>query len=218
MLVRLKLFAQLRERAGRDVLEVELPDGARVHDALEAVAGLADGLPLVLAVNREYANDDTPLRPGDELALVPPVSGGAAPDRRRHVRITHEALSLDAVAARVVDPRAGAVVTFSGTTREVPYLDYEAYTEMAGAELERIAFEALSAHDLCAVAAEHRIGRVALGEASVIVAASAPHRPAAFAGARELIDEIKRRLPIWKAEEGAWVAGTVPPKPPSPSV
>ncbi len=207
MLVRVRLFAQLRERAGAPVLELDLPEGARVADAIAAVGDLADGLPLVMAVNREYADPDVTLHAADELALVPPVSGGAA---ALHWRVTPEPLSLDALAARVADPRAGAVVTFSGTTRDVAHLDYEAYVEMAQAELERIVRAVAAEHELCAAAAEHRTGRVALGEASVIVAASAPHRPAAFLGARALIDEIKAQLPIWKREEGEWVAGAVP--------
>src|SRR3954452_7616708 len=110
MLVRVRLFAQLRERAGAPVLELDLPDGARVADALAAVGDLADGLPLVMAVNREYADAGVILHAADELALVPPVSGGAV---ARHWRVTDEPLSLDALAARVADPRAGAVVTFS---------------------------------------------------------------------------------------------------------
>jgi MoaE-MoaD fusion protein len=208
MLVRIRLFAQLRERAGAPVIELDLPEGARVRDALSAVGDLAAGLPLVMAINREYAREDAPLHAADELALVPPVSGGAGPTL--HWRVTQEPLSLDALAARVADPRAGAVVTFSGTTRDVAFLDYEAYAEMAVVELERIVRNAAAEHGLCAAAAEHRTGRVALGEASVIVAASAPHRPEAFLGARALIDTIKERLPIWKREEGEWVQGTAP--------
>src|SRR5215207_8854251 len=115
MHVRIRLFAMLRERAGTSELELELPEGARVRDALAAVEELAGGLPLVMAVNREYADADAPLAPGDELALIPPVSGGAEP----HVAIVEAPLSLDALVARVRDPRAGAVVTFAGVTREV---------------------------------------------------------------------------------------------------
>jgi MoaE-MoaD fusion protein len=209
MRVRVRLFAQLRERAGASELELDLPDGARVADALEAVAGLAEGLPLVMAVNREYAAADHELHPADELALVPPVSGGAPP--RVHVRLADGPLSLDAVVDAVADPRAGAVVTFSGMTRDVSHLDYEAYAEMVEPELRRIVERAIADHGLCAAAAEHRAGRVARGEPSVLVAASAPHRPEAFAGARQIIDEIKRRAPIFKREEGDWAAGTVPP-------
>jgi molybdopterin converting factor subunit 1 len=209
MVVRIRLFAGLRERAGRDELELELPDGARVADALAAVEELAGGLPLVLAVNREYAASEDRLSPGDELALIPPVSGGAA--TAPHVAVRDEPLSLDALAAAVRDPRAGAVVTFSGVTREVEHLDYEAYATMAAEQIERIVAAAIERHRLCAAAAEHRIGRVPRAEPSVIVATSAPHRGEAFAGAREIIDEIKRRAPIWKREEGDWVAGQAPP-------
>jgi molybdopterin synthase catalytic subunit len=211
MIVSVRLFAMLRQRAGRDRLEIELPEGARVEDALRAVDHLAGGLPLVMAVNREYASADQPLAPGDELALIPPVSGGAtvAP----HVAIRDEPLSIAALSAAVRDPRAGAVVVFEGVTREVGWLDYEAYAEMAAEQIRGIVTAAIERHGLCAAAAEHRIGRVPLGEPSVIVAASAPHRGEAFDGAREIIDEIKARAPIWKAEEGEWVEGTAPPTP-----
>ncbi len=210
MIVRVRLFAALRERAGTDRLELELPDGARVADALAAVDGLAEGLPLVLAVNREYAARDRVLHERDELAVVPPVSGGAA---QVWTAVVDHALSLDALVARVQDGRAGAVVTFSGVTRDVAFLDYEGYVEMAERELRRIVDEAVAEHGLCAAAAEHRTGRVVTTEASILVAASAPHRPAAFAGARRIIDEIKERLPIWKQEEGAWKHEHVPPAP-----
>jgi MoaE-MoaD fusion protein len=211
MVVRVRLFAALRERAGRDQLELELPDGALVSDALAAVADLAADLPLVLAVNREYAARDDRLAPGDELALIPPVSGGAA--TAPHVAVRSEPLSLDTLAAAVRDPRAGAVVTFSGVTRDVDHLDYEAYAEMAAEQIEAIVAAAIERHGLTAAAAEHRIGRVPRSEASVVVAASAAHRAEAFAGAREIIDEIKRRVPIWKREEGQWVRGQAPPTP-----
>ena len=204
----MRLFAGLREAAGRDELELELPDGARVADALAQVQHLAPGTSLVLAVNREYAARDVVLAEGDELAVVPPVSGG---------EVVEGELSLDAVAARVADPRAGAVVTFSGVTRDVEFLDYEAYAEMAGAKIDAIVAEAIERHGLCRAAADHRFGRVPLGEASVVVAASAPHRPEAFAGAREIIDRIKAEAPIWKREEGAWVEGTVPTEAPAPA-
>jgi MoaE-MoaD fusion protein len=209
MVVHVRLFAALRERAGRDAIDLELPDGALVSDALAAVDDLARDLPLVLAVNREYASRGDALSPGDELALIPPVSGGAA--TAPHVAVRAEPLSLDALAAAVRDPRAGAVVTFSGVTREVDHLDYEAYAEMAAEQIEAIVAAAIERHGLCRAAAEHRVGRVARSEASVIVAASAPHRAEAFAGAREIIDEVKRRAPIWKREEGEWVRGHAPP-------
>lgn len=215
MHVTVKLFAALRERAGADELDLELPDGARVRDALAAIDHLAPpGVCLVLAVNRQYAAEDLLLSPGDELAVVPPVSGGAPDEEpataRVHVAIREEPLSLDAVAARVADPRAGAVVTFDGRTREVPHLDYEAYAEMGEQVLREIAQEAVARHGLCAAAVEHRVGRVALGEPSVLVAVSAPHRPEAFLGAREIIDALKERAPFWKKEDGEWKHESVP--------
>jgi molybdopterin converting factor subunit 1 len=215
MEVTVRLFAMLRERAGADSLTLELPDGARVGDALasDALAPLADGIPLVMAVNREYADAEHVLDPGDELALIPPVSGGATASAP-WVRVSAEPLSLDALAARVRDPRAGAVVTFSGVTREVDRLDYEAYGEMAEERIAAILAEAHASHGLEAIAAEHRVGSVPLGEPSVIVAASSAHRPEAFAAAREAIDRIKAEAPIWKreveGEEGRWVQGTRP--------
>ena len=211
--VTVRLFAVLRERAGAPELTLDLPDGARVRDALSELAALAGDVPLVMAVNREYAPDDRVLDPGDELALIPPVSGGsvgAAP----FVRVTGEPLSLEALAERVRDPRAGAVVTFQGVTREVERLEYEAYAEMAEERLAEIALEAVERHGLCGAAVEHRVGTVPLSEPSVTVAASAPHREEAFAGAREMIDRVKSEAPIWKKEvEGGrerWVEGTSP--------
>jgi molybdopterin converting factor subunit 1 len=217
MNVSVRLFAGLRERAGTDRLDVELPDGARVADVLAALASTPVGAlrprECVVAVNREYAAPDAPVRAGDEIALVPPVSGGS--DAVRHVMVTDEPLDLAALAARVRDPRAGAVVLFEGVTREVPELDYEAYAEMAVERIEAIAAEEAARHGLCAVAIEHRTGAVALSEPSVIVAASAPHRAEAFAGARALIDRVKAEAPIWKVEVAAGgrrrVEGTLPP-------
>jgi molybdopterin converting factor subunit 1 len=211
--VTIRLFAILRERAGTGSVTLELPEGARVRDALDSLSGLAEGIPLVMAVNREYASEEQVLDAGDELALIPPVSGGstrAAP----WVRVSAEPLSLDALAARVRDARAGALVTFSGVTREVERLDYDAYMEMAEERMAAIATEAVERHRLCAAAVEHRIGEVALSEPSVIVAVSAPHRGEAFAGAREIIDRVKAEAPIWKKEieggEGRWVEGSQP--------
>jgi molybdopterin synthase catalytic subunit/molybdopterin converting factor small subunit len=211
MVVRVRLFAILRERAGRGEVELELPEGARVRDALGALADVAAGVPVVMAVNREYADEEVVLAPGDELALVPPVSGGAV-GAAPHVRVTGEPLSLDAVRAHVTDPRAGAVVCFEGVTRDVAHLDYEAYGEMAESRIREIVAAAVERHGLCAAAAEHRTGRVALSEPSVVVAASAAHRGEAFAGAREIIDRIKAEAPIWKKEPEGWVPGNVPPR------
>jgi molybdopterin synthase catalytic subunit len=132
----------------------------------------------------------------------------------RAARVTGEPLDLAALAAAVRDPRAGAVVSFEGVTREVDALDYEAYAEMAEPRLRAIAAEEAARHGLCAVAVEHRTGAVALGEPSVIVSASAPHRAEAFAGARAIIDRVKAEAPIWKVEvtpgERRRVPGTLP--------
>lgn len=208
MEVTIRLFAQLRERAGAREVRLDLPEGALVRDALAEVSHLADGLPLVMAVNREYAPEDLPLSEGDELALIPPVSGGSA-ETVAHTRVTSEPLSLDALVARVRDPRAGAVVTFQGVTREVDRLEYEAYTQMAEERIALIVAEAIERHSLCAAACEHRVGDVPLSEPSVAVAVSAPHRPEAFEAAREIIDRVKAEAPIWKKEvegdEGRWI-------------
>jgi molybdopterin converting factor subunit 1 len=218
MRVSVRLFAGLRERAGTDRLEVELPEDARVADVLAAMAATPVGAlrdrECVVAVNREYASADEPVRAGDEVALVPPVSGGSGGPVRL-VRVTAEPLDPSALADAVRDPRAGAVVLFEGVTREVPELDYEAYAEMAVAKLEAIAAEEAERHGLCAVAIEHRTGTVPRSEPSVIVAASAAHRGEAFAGARALIDRVKAEAPIWKVEVTEAgrerVEGTLPP-------
>jgi molybdopterin synthase catalytic subunit/molybdopterin converting factor small subunit len=227
MVVEVRLFAILRERAGRESIELTLPHGASVADALQRLAeleSLADPIARVsvaMAVNRDYAAPETILRPGDELALIPPLSGGASAQAegesaRVHVLVGSEPLSIEALTRRVADARAGAIVSFQGVTREVPRLEYEAYTEMAEERIALIARECAGAHGLLAVAIEHRVGGVALGEPSVIVAASAAHRDEAFAGAREAIDRVKAEAPIWKREhpDGAparWASGTEPP-------
>jgi molybdopterin synthase catalytic subunit len=208
MRVRVRLFAGLRERAGAEHLELELPDGALVRDALRHFSALTDGVPVVMAINREYAAEDDVLTMGDELALIPPVSGGAV--GAVHVAISAEPLALDPLLDRVRDPRAGAVLTFLGVTREVPALEYEAYGEMASQKLDEIVSAAVRRHGLCAAAVEHRVGTVPLSEPSVAIAVSAPHRAEAFAGGREIIDQLKIAVPIWKKEEGRWADGVSP--------
>jgi molybdopterin converting factor subunit 1 len=208
MQVRVRLFAVLRERAGASEVELELPEGALVCDALDRMRALTDGVPAVMAVNHEYADPSTELHGGDEVALIPPVSGGSVGSL--HARVTADPLALDPLIERVRDPRAGAVVSFLGVPREVASLEYEAYVEMAERQMAEIVQRAIDRHGLCAAAAEHRVGVVPLSEPSVAVAASAPHRAEAFAGAREIIDEIKARAPIWKREEGEWASGARP--------
>lgn len=214
MRISVRLFAILRERAGADSVELELPEGATVAEALQALREQADlgeslgRMGVAMAVNREYAGPETELAPGDELALVPPVSGGADV----HARVSEDPLSLEAITGEVGRDAAGAIVSFQGTTREVERLDYEAYREMAEQRIAAILSDCVAKHGLEAAAAEHRVGSVPLGEPSVIVAVSAAHRGEAFAGAREAIDRIKAEAPIWKREvedgESRWVEGT----------
>ena len=196
MRISVRLFAGLRERAGADHVELDLPDDARASDVLAAM-GMRPGQ-CIVALDREYAPADAPVRADQEVALIPPVSGGS--DAVRLIDVTDEPLDLAAVAAAVRDPRAGAVVCFEGVTRDVEALDYEAYAEMATAKLETIAAEVAEKHGLWAVAVVHRVGRVPLSEPSVLIAASGAHRGETFAGARELIDRAKAEAPIWKVE------------------
>ena len=215
--INVRLFAVLRERAGGGALELQLPAGATVGDALAELRcrpGLGEALTRIdvaTAVNREWARAETVLEPGDELALIPPVSGGSGDI---HVRVTNEPLLLDPLARMVVRDPAGAIVSFQGVTREVDHLEYEAYAEMAEERMAAILTEVVTAHGLEAAAAEHRTGTVPLGEPSVIVCVSAGHRGEAFAGARDAIDRIKAEAPIWKQEveggEARWVEGTIP--------
>jgi molybdopterin synthase catalytic subunit len=220
MRITVRLFAILRERAGSDSVEIDLPDEATVGDAftrLAAAPGLADLVDRAsvrMAVNREIASAAAPIRAGDELALIPPISGGA----RTWAAVSAEPLSAERLSAWVADPGAGAIVTFQGVTREVASLDYEAYREMAEERIAAILGECVERHGLLAAAAEHRVGKVSLGEPGVVVAVAAGHRGEAFEGAREAIDRIKAEAPIWKREldaagEGTWVEGVAAPEP-----
>jgi molybdopterin synthase catalytic subunit len=197
--VNVRLFAALRERAGSAKVEVELADGATVGDVW-ALLDLGDEPPgMLYAVNRAYADRGEVLSVGDEVAVIPPVSGG-------DFRLSGEPLSVDAAVAEVRDDGAGAIATFIGTTRahsrgrDVLYLDYEAYEGMAEQVMADLADELKSRHELCKVAIHHRVGRVEIGETSVVIAVSAPHRTAALAACREAIDELKVSVPLWKKE------------------
>jgi len=217
--VTVRLFAVLREQAGAGTLTLSLAEGATVHDAIAELrrgplSGLPADAPFVVAVGREYADRTQRLEQGDELALVPPVSGGAD-SRVRLAEVTGEPLDVDAIRRLVADPSTGGVVVFIGTTREVPSLEYEAYAEMAQEKIAELAAQAVEQHGLAAVAVAHRTGTVELGEPSVVVAVSAAHRSEAFAGARALLDAVKSEAPIWKREHPqdgppSWVAGTLP--------
>jgi molybdenum cofactor biosynthesis protein MoaC len=256
IVVSVRLFAILRERAGAERIELGLPVGATVADALreldqsDALRGQLSVMRVALAVNREYANAATVLHTEDEIALIPPLSGGSdeldsasaaiartkardgleatavdgaaadvagdADSARVHARVSEQPLDLAALSAAVADPGAGAIVIFEGVTRTVAELDYEAYVEMAAERMRAIAQGCSAGAGVRAIAVEHRIGAVPLGEPSVIVAVSAAHRSEAFVAARETIDRIKAEAPIWKQEvqaDGAreWVAGTPAP-------
>jgi molybdopterin synthase catalytic subunit len=194
-----KLFAALREQRGAREVELELQDGARVEDVWGAL-GLGDEpTGLVYAVNRAYAARDVTLAEGDEVALIPPVSGGA-------FLLSEEPLSLERAVAEVASDEAGAIATFVGTTRarsrgrDVVRLEYEAYEGMAETEMERIALSLKERHELLHVAIHHRVGVVEIGETSVVIAVSAPHREAALGACKEAIDTLKQTVPLWKKE------------------
>ncbi len=199
MRIAVKLFAALRERAGARTLQLDLPDGALVADVWPALA-LGDEPPgLLLAVNRSYAARDLALQEGDEVALIPPVSGGA-------FLLSEQPLSLDQAVREVASADAGAIATFSGTTRahsrgrEVVRLEYEAYEGMAEGEMERLAAELKERYALVDVAIHHRTGIVGIGETSVVIAVSAAHRGDALAACRDAIDTLKQTVPLWKKE------------------
>jgi MoaE-MoaD fusion protein len=197
--VTVRLFAGLRERAGTAERELDLPDGSAVEDAWRELGFGTQPPGLLFAVNRRYVEPDRVLNEGDELAVIPPVSGGA-------FRLTEDPIDVDAVIAEVADDRAGAIATFLGTTRSVSrgrtvvHLEYEAYEGMAEQVMEELAATLKSKHDLCEVAITHRIGRVGIGETSVAIAVSAPHRHAALAACQEAIDTLKETVPLWKKE------------------
>ncbi len=208
MKVRVRLFAALRERAGSRSVELELPDGAVVADVWGKLGLGEEPEGLLYAVNRGYAEKSAELSPGDEVAVIPPVSGG-----ERAMALSHKVgffsetpLSVEDAVAEVRSDEAGAIATFIGTTRarsrgrDVIHLEYEAYEGMAEEVMASLASELVSRHDLCHVAIHHRIGRVDIGETSVVIAVSAPHRAAALTACQEAIDELKVTVPLWKKE------------------
>ncbi len=195
-MVRVRLFAGLRERAGWSEREIDAATVADVWGALDL--GDEPG-GLLYAVNKAYAERDRPLADGDEVALIPPVSGGA-------FLLSAEPLSLDRAVDEVRDERAGAIATFMGTTRiqsrgrAVQHLDYEAYEGMAEAVMAEIAESLQARYELCSIAIHHRVGRVGIGDTSVVIAVSAPHRGDALAACKDAIDTLKERVPLWKKE------------------
>jgi molybdopterin synthase catalytic subunit/molybdopterin converting factor small subunit len=195
--VKVRLFAGLRERAGWGEREVE---GVTHVGEVWPLLGLGpEPEGLLYAVNKEYAGRGQKLADGDEVAVIPPVSGGS-------FRLTAEPLSLDAVVDAVRSERAGAIATFVGTTRvesrgrTVQHLDYEAYEGMAEKVMAELAASLRQRYDLCEIAIHHRTGRVEIGEASVVIAVSAPHRQDALLACKDAIDTLKEQVPLWKKE------------------
>ena len=197
--VRVRLFAALRERAGAGSLEIELPEGATVADVWSRLDLGDEPAGLLYARNRAYVDRTEALGAGDEVAVIPPVSGG-------DFRLSAEPLSVDAAVSEVRDDAAGAIATFVGTTRarsrgrDVVHLEYEAYEGMAEQVMAELAARLANRHELCKVAIHHRTGRVEIGGTSVVIAVSAPHRAAAIAACHEAIDELKVTVPLWKKE------------------
>jgi len=244
MRVHVRLFAILRDRAGWRERDLDLADGASVDDAWSALVETAPALApsrdsIRFAVNRQYAAPDQTLADGDELVLIPPVAGGS--DRPNRLEITPQPISDSLLAdlrATVPTDADGALVIFVGQTRETPGtpapgeeaeaakfagervtgLDYEAFEEMALEVLRTIAGEIGERFDVHRLAMIHRVGRVNVGEPSVVIAAAAAHRGAAFDAARYAIEELKARAPIWKQERFAdgsvWIGAPAREGPP----
>jgi MoaE-MoaD fusion protein len=210
VIVRVLLFAAVRERAGRDELTLELPDGSTVADATAALGRLIPGIAPMLsrvqmAVNRTMARPGQPLSPGDEMAVIPPVAGGSG----RRVAVVAEPLSLHEVLDEVTGPAHGGVVTFTGHVRregheikDVVRLEYEAYVPMAEEVLRALVDEVERDWPGTRVAVHHRTGSLTVGEVAVAIAVAAPHRAEAFEACRATIDRLKDRAPIWKKEIG----------------
>lgn len=223
MRIEILLFAVLRERAGTDRLVLEeVPSGTTVDGlkalALQACPDLDDLSSVTGVVGTDYVRGETVIQEGDPVAFLPPVSGGA-PEGDLEAglfELSDEPLDVAALQARVSHPSCGAIVVFTGTTRDtnrgedVVQLDYEAFHAMSGPEMGRIFAECLATHGPPSAGGDtakalrmlcvHRTGTVGVGEPSVVIAVASPHRDAAFLAARFLIDTLKERLPVWKKE------------------
>lgn len=211
MKVRVRMFGALTSAVGSADEYLELPDGATAADLVELVGTrYPEAAPILqrvsVAVNLETESRDHPLEDGDEVALLPPVAGGAA---KITTGVRAEAISIDEVMDLVASPDAGGTVVFVGTVRgqsedwgDVDHLDYSIYREMAEPMLARVAEEAAAKWPLNGVCILHRVGSLPVGEQTVVVAASSPHRTAAFEAASYGINEVKRRVPVWKLEFG----------------
>lgn len=208
MKVTLRFFAIVRERIGESERILELPADSHVSDVLDWVGTeFAEIAPLFRAsmvmLNQEYVSASEPLKDGDEIAFIPPVSGGQDTD---HYRVTSDILDPAVITALVERPDAGALATFTGTVRDnargrsVLWLDYEAYEAAAVKMLARIGTEMRERWPVLSVAMEHRTGKLYPGEASVVIAVSSAHRDAVFAASAYAIERIKEIVPIWKKE------------------
>ena len=210
----------LKDVAGKSAEALELREGSSVADLLgvyrDRVPRLKDLLAsLAVAVNQQYAGAETVLKEGDEVALLPPVSGGMA--EARFAKIVREPIDAARVLAEIKRGEDGAAVVFEGVVRnqtrgrKTLYLDYEAYEEMALREMESLADQALTKFQVRDVAVVHRLGRLEIGETSVLIVVASAHRAAAFEACRWLIDTLKQKVPIWKKEyfeDGAvWADG-----------
>jgi len=222
MRIDVQLFATLRERAGAKSVAVEIPEGATVAQLVERIATdyptLAPSLrTTIVAVNQEFAFPPTPLKAGDEVALFPPVSGGS--DFPEFFRVADGPIDLNALVAQVALPTTGAVCTFTGTVRgqsearETVRLDYEAYTPMAEAKMQQVAREIRARWPRVeGISIVQRVGRLKVGEFTVLIAVSAGHRfDGVFEAARYGIDRLKEIVPVWKKEVGPggeeWIEG-----------
>lgn len=211
MQLSVRLFASIREALGTNSLSIDLPDGATVATLTHEIQARYPALRVIpetrVSVNYEYVDSDHRLKEGDELALIPPVSGGSGD----FFEITDQHLTAESVIRQVEDPACGAVTVFIGTARrisrgrEVEYLEYDAYPEMAMHKLRVIANEIRERWDTDRVAIHHRTGRIELGEASVAIAVATEHRAEGFAACKYAIDRLKEIVPIWKKE--VWVGG-----------
>ena len=226
MHVRILPFGILKESLGSDPFAFDLPPGATVADLLASLgvrAPALETLGIAVSVNAEYANGKHILRENDEVGLLPPVSGGAASEGAPRtaesifVRLTHEPIQADALVAAAKHGEDGAVIVFDGIVRnnsrgrKTLYLDYEAYEEMATKQMNELAREALTRYGVRNVAIIHRLGRLQVGETSVLIIVSSAHRGKAYEASRFLIDTLKKSVPIWKKEtfvDGAvWADG-----------
>lgn len=206
--IRVLFFGAARDVVDQNPLSLSLDGTVTVSRAFQQLVEKYRGLErfgrsLLFAVNQEYATQDTELKDNDELAIFPPVSGGSGHD---FFELTTEPIDVGSVARRVVLPECGAIVSLDGFTREwtkgrqTKYLVYEAYDGMAVSEMQRLGAEAHSRFDIAHIGILHRTGRLEIGETSVVISVSAPHRKAAFEACEWAIRELKRTVPIWKKE------------------